>query len=202
MSRFRANRAELYVSRQGGISLGDPPARGDGINFVVSDALARFWIIERLPGLSSYTELERYAARQFQQIFGDDPASWIIRIDPAPFTKQWLVCALPAEIAIDLPRKAEEKGWQVRGLLPHFISEYNAHCDSLKSEAAFCLASQEATTIGMVVRGEWKGIRVHPPLYRSKAGFKTLLQRDCLQCGINIDSLKQHVVGPLCEAAR
>lgn len=202
MSRFRTKDAEVHVSRQAGFSLGHPPRPGSCIDFVVSDALARYWIVERLPGLSGYAELERHAARQFQQIFGDDPDAWVLRIDPAPFARRWLVCALPASIAIELPREAVEKGWQVRSLAPDFIRTFNAHCRRLKGDAVFCLASHEATTIGMMIRGEWKGIRVHPPLDRSKVGFNALLQRDYLQCGIKNERIRPLVAGPLCEAAR
>lgn len=202
MSHFRTSDVEVYVPRQAEFSLRDPSVPHAGIKLIVSDAWARFWIVDRLPGLSSFTELERYAARQFQQIFGDDPASWVIRIDPMPFAARWLVCALPAEIALGLPRKAEEQGWRVRSIQPHFISELNAHCRTLSRDIAICLASQEATTIGLSYRGEWAGIRVHPPLDRSKAGFKALLLRDCMQCGLKIDKLKLQVFGPLCEAAR
>lgn len=202
MSRFRIEKVEAYVSRREAFFLSDPPAPRAGISLVVSDAWARFWILDRLPGLSSHSELERYAAMQFKQIFGDDPDAWVIRIEPTPFARRWLVCALPADIALDLPRQLEAKGWRVRALRPHFISEFNTRCRLLQGDVAVCLASREATTIGVVVEGEWKGIRVHPPLDRSKAGFRTLLQRDCLQCGVKIDSLRPHVFGPLCEAAK
>ena len=201
MSRFRTNPAERYVSRQGGVALGEPSVRGAAMNLVVSDALARFWIVERLPGLSSLAELHRYAALQFQQIFGDDPAAWAIRIDAAPFVKRWLACALPAGLVVDLQRQAKEYDWQIASLQPHFIREYNAHCRHLKGDVAFSVASAETTTIGVAVRGQWCGVRIHPSLERSQAGFKVLLQRDCLQYGVRVGALQPYLVGPLSEVA-
>lgn len=201
MSRSKTERVAVHVSRQGGIRCAESHQRGNDIDIVVSDALVRYWIIERIPGLANLAELELYAAEQFGQIFGDDPAGWVIRIDSVPFAKRWLACALPIGIASDLPRELHEQGRQVVSLQPHFVREYNRHCHALETSTAFCVAEEESTTIGLLVDGEWRGIRIHPPLDSAKADLDDYLRRDCLQCGIDAGTLKPCVVGSLREVA-
>jgi hypothetical protein len=202
VSLFRTEAVELRVSRNGSEPLLVPPHRGDMLDILVSDTLTRYWILERPAGLASAAELDLYAADRFAEIFGDDPAAWVLRVDPVPQAERWLACAVPAIFAVDLPRLAEEKGWRMRSVQPRFVREYNRHCRSLGPDAVFCVASQESTTIGLIADGNWRGIRVHPPLDRSGTSFGTLLRRDCRQAGIATDGLQPHIVGSLREAAR
>lgn len=202
MSRFGTKAAELHVLRSGVEPLRDPPRPGAGLDIVVSDALTRYWILERPAGIAGVAELDLYAAARFADIFGDDPAEWAIRVDPLPGADRWLASAIPALFAVDLPRAAAARGWRVRSIQPRFVREFNRHCRGLRAEAAFCVASQECTTIGLIAAGCWRGIRVHPPLDSGMASFATLLRRDCRQAGMAADGLLPVVVGSLREAAR
>ena len=202
MSLFRTETAELRISRRGVEPLPDPPEEGATLDILVSDALVRYWILERPAGLASAAELDLYAADRFAEVFGDDPAAWVLRVDPVPQADRWLACALPAIFAVDLPRLAEEKGWRLRNVQPRFVREYNRHCRELGNDAVFCVASRESTTIGLIADGRWRGIRVHPPLDRGGTGFGTLLRRDCRQAGITADGLQPHIVGSLRDFAR
>lgn len=201
MSLFRPEPAELHVSRRGRATLGDPPRVGAPLDILVSDALTRYWILDCPTGLASARELDLYAADRFATIFGEDPAHWVLRVDPAPQADRWLACALPASVAIDLPRQAEARGWLPRRVQPSFVREYNRHCRRLDRTAAFCVAAADSTTIGLIDAGRWRGIRVHPPLDRCKADFATLLRRDCRQAGMRVDGLQPVIVGVLKEAA-
>lgn len=203
MSLFRTEKtAELRISRNGNDPLLAPPRQGDMLDILVSDTLTRYWILERPAGLASAAELDLYAADRFAEIFGDDPAAWVLRVDPVPQAERWLACAVPAIFAVDLPRMAEEKGWRLHSVQPRFIREYNRHCRALGPDAAFCVASHESTTIGLIADGSWRGIRVHPPLDRTSTSFGSLLRRDCRQAGIATDGLQPHIVGSLRETAR
>lgn len=194
--------AELRILRGGVAPLQEPPNAGTPLNILVSDALVRYWIIERPAGLASAAELDLYAAERFAAVFGDDPAEWVLRVDPLPQAERWLACAVPAIFAVDLPRAAEGKGWKLRSVQPRFVHEYNRHCRDLGSEAAFCVASRESTSIGLISGGSWRSIRVHPPLGGATPDFSTLLRRDCRQAGLSADELQRVVVGSLRNAAR
>lgn len=204
MSRYKpetANTTELRVMRSGTEPIPDAPRPGAALDILVSDALTRYWILERPAGLASVEELDQYAAARFNDIFGDDPAEWVIRVDPMPGADRWLACAMPALFAVDLPRAAAERGWRPRHVQPRFVRDFNRHCASLGGDTAFCVASHESTTIGLISEGRWCGIRVHPPLDSATASFGTLLRRDCRQAGMATDGLQPVVVGSLREAA-
>lgn len=204
MSRFRINSpvAQLHVLRRGIEPLEDPPESGTPLNVLVSDALVRYWIIERPAGLASASELDLYATERFASVFGDDPALWVLRVDPLPRAERWLACAMPAIFAIDLPRAVEQKGWTLRSVQPRFVHEYNHHCRALGPDTAFCVASREGTSIGLIAEGSWRSIRVHPPLGATTAEFSTLLRRDCRQAGVDLERFKRVVVGSLCNEVR
>lgn len=201
MSRFRPEAAELQVPRHGRVKIAAPPRPGAPLEICVSDVLTRYWILDRPAGLASANELDLYAAERFATIFGDDPGQWVVRYDPDPYRGSWLACALPTRVAIDLPRQAAEQGWRLRRLQPVFVRAYNRHCRRLGRTAAFCLAATDSTTIGLIVDGCWRNIRVHPPLDRSRMDFATLLRRDCRQAGLTGACPRPVIVGPLAEAA-
>lgn len=204
MSLFRTEppTAQLHVLRRGVQPLQPAPDAGASLNILVSDALVRYWIIERPAGLASAAELDLYATERFASVFGDDPAQWVLRVDPLPQAERWLACAVPAIFAVDLPRAVEQKGWTLRSVQPRFVHEYNRHCRELGPDTAFCVASREGTSIGLIAEGSWRSIRVHPPLGDTSADFSTLLRRDCRQAGVELERLRRVVVGSLRDAAR
>jgi hypothetical protein len=109
---------------------------------------------------------------------------------------------MPTLFAVDLPKSAEQKGWRPRHVQPRFVREFNHHCRKLGRAAAFCVASREGTTIGLIDAGSWHGIRVHPPLNQGAASFDTLLLRDCRQAGMAAESLQPVIVGSLRDRAK
>lgn len=201
MSRFRFEPVELFVPWRGPVNIDDPPRHGARLDICVSDALARYWILAAPAGLANVRELDLYAAENFAAIFGEDPADWTLRFDPDPRSRAWLACALPKAVSEELPRQAIARGWRIRHVQPQFVRTYNQNCRRLASTAVFCLAAADSTTIGVIVAGCWRNIRVHPPLDRSRADFATLLRRDCRQAGLPDSCPRAVVVGPLSERA-
>jgi hypothetical protein len=202
MNRYHHEATELHVSRRGCEPLQSPPQEGAMLDILVSDALTRYWILERPAGIADGTALDRYVADRFVEVFGDDPDAWVLSVNPLPQAERWLACAVPAIFAVDLPRLAEAKGWCLRSVQPRFLREYQRHCRDLGPDAAFCVASHETTTIGLIASGNWRGIHVHPPLDSSVDTFGAMLRRDCRQAGITTDRVEPHVVGSLREIAR
>lgn len=202
MSLFKTEVAVLHVLRRGTQPIAEPPTPGAWLDILVSDALSRYWILDRPAGTDSIAELDLYAADRFAEIYGDDPAEWVIRVDPQPRADRWLACAIPILFARELAQSAVARGWRVRHVQARFIREFNAHCRQLGREAVFCVASQESTTIGLIADGRWQGIRVHPPLDRSTASFQTLLRRDSRHAGVSMAGVEPVIVGSLRKAAR
>lgn len=201
MSRFKPEPCELFVPRRGRPALAAPPRAGAPLDICVSDALTRYWILDCPAGLASARELDLYAAERFAAIFGEDPAQWVVRYDPDPLSRTWLACALPATVAVDLPQQAAERGWRPRRVQPRFVRAYNRHCRRLERTVAFCLAEADSTTIGLIVEGAWRNVRVHPPLDRSRSDFASLLRRDCRQAGLTGECPRPVIVGSLAEWA-
>lgn len=197
MSLRKTEAAILHVTRSGPRPLQKAPRHGALLDILVTDRVARYWILERPPGLAGTAELDLLAAERFAAIYGDDPADWTIRVDPAPWSERWLACAIPLRYATELPRTAAVEGWRVRQVQSRYIREFNRCCRHLDANTAFCVAARECTTIGLIVQGQWRSIRVHPPLTHSSAGFDTLLQRDCRQADLSTAVLRPVVVGSL-----
>ena len=202
MSPSRTEAAILHVTRSGPRPLAKAPRPGAPLDILVTDSVARYWILERPAGLAGTSELDLLAAERFAVLYGDDPADWAIRVDPSPWTDRWLACAIPVRYATELPQSAAAEGWRVRQVQSRYIREFNRCCRHLDADTAFCIAARECTTIGLITKGKWRGIRVHPPLTRSTASFSTLLQRDCRQAGLSTETVRPVVVGSLRERAR
>jgi len=195
VSLLKTKAALLRVARDGAAPLPAAPSPGAALDIVVDDTVARHWIVERPAGLADAAELDAFAAARFTALFGADPAAWVVRVDPVARARCWLACALPAVLVTELSQTAAAQGWRVRRLQSRFVREYNRHCRRLGPTAAFCVASRSGTTLGLLAAGEWRSIRVHPPLSRSAADFAQLLQRDCRRVGVDADGLPTFTVG-------
>ncbi len=202
LSTRKTETAILHVTRSGPHPLAPAPCPGAPLDILVTDCVARYWILERPSDLADTADLGRLAAERFTAIYGDDPADWVIRVTPSSWAERWLACAIPACYATELPRTAAAEGWQVRQVQSRYLHEFNRCCRHLDADTAFCVATRECTTIGLIAAGTWRGIRVHPPLTLGTAGFGTLLQRDCRQAGLSSGVVHPVIVGPLRERAR
>ena len=95
----------------------------------LSDALARSWIVERLPGLASVQEIEALAGDQMRRLYGDnnaDSADWVIRLDTTPFVSRWPAIALPKWLLDLLVEIAVTQGWQLTKIQTRFVQRLNA----------------------------------------------------------------------------
>jgi hypothetical protein len=200
VSRFGIKPMHWKVGRDSTATLPEAPRSAPLLDIVIADTLARYWLVTPPAGLASGSELDLYLADQLATIFGDDPSRWSLRVDPVPGGSAMLACALPLEITTRLTEQATRQGWTTRHLQPRFIYEYNRHCHRLPSCAAFCVASRDSTALALIANGQWRSIRVHPPLNRTGVNFTTLLRRDCHQAGLAADELARHVVGSQAKA--
>lgn len=162
----------------------------------LSDALARSWIVERLPGLASVQEIEALAGDQMRRLYGDgnaDSAEWVIRLDTTPFVSRWPAIALPQWLLDLLVETALTQGWQLGKIQTRFVQRLNAERSNSLSRrkcVVYSLDTPDGLTIGIRNTEEWLALRTHPPLALLGAQLPAMLRRDCRAAGVNLDDCR------------
>lgn len=185
------------------------PAGRRSLHVSVSDALARNWIVERLPGLASLPEIESLARDQMQQLFGDKPADagrWAVRLDAVPFVRYWPAIAIPQALLDSLVEIAAQHDWELGKIQTRFVASFNAlpwRPFSRPANAVYAQATRDALTIGIRRANEWLALRTHPPLELLGAELPVMLRRDCTAAGLRLEDCRIHTLHwPLHKAAR
>lgn len=162
----------------------------------VSDAIARSWIVERLPGLASVQEIEALAAAQMQQRYGDsdgEAAEWIIRLDAMPFAQRWPAIALPKALLALLLEFATLQGWVLGKIQTRFVRCLNAEPKPLFSRSkvvVYSLDTPDGLAIGIRQKQAWLALRTHPPLALLSTSLPAMLRRESRAAGLNLDDCR------------
>lgn len=180
---------ETPFSSEGGLApmllerLRSPAWRELPLHVTLSDAWARYWITRRVDGLRDGRELDALVASEFAINFGDDSADeWQIRLDPDPTAKAWLCCALPKAVIVAL---GDACGDRLVSVQPHFVRAWHRHRREFGKGGLLSLAGGEATTVGVLVDGDWHDVRMYPPLGGNSAAA-AVVDRFALLTGIDI----------------
>lgn len=169
------------------------PSRQHRLDITISDALARSWIVERIPGLTTPQEVSALAESQMQDIYGDSMAAvehWAVRVDATPFAEQWPAIALPKAMLELLFELAADKGWSVGLVTTRFVSGINARRGNIFSRPGaeiFTLESSDGLTIAIRDKTQWRALRTHPPLALLGTELSAMLRRDCQVAGLQIE---------------
>lgn len=154
------------------------------LHVTLSDAWARYWITRRVEGLRDGRELDALAASEFAINFGDEGRDdWQIRLDPDPTAAAWLCCALPKAIVAAL---AEACGDRLASIQPHFVRAWHRHRRRLAHGGLLSLAGADATTVGVLIDGEWHDVRTYPPLSKGSTAA-AIVNRFALLAGLDVD---------------
>ena len=185
------------------------PAGRRTLHVSVSDALARNWIVARLPGLASLPEIESLALDQMQQLYGDRPADagqWAVRLDAEPFVSGWPAIAIPQALLDSLSEIAAQHDWQLGKIQTRFVASFNAlpgRPFGRSAIAVYAQATRDALTIGIRRANEWLALRTHPPLQLLGAELPVMLRRDCTAAGLRLEDCRIHTLHwPPHKAAR
>lgn len=166
----------------------------------LSDAVARSWIVERLPGLASMQEIEALAGDQMRHLYGDnnaDSGEWVIRLDATPFAGRWPAIALPKLLLDLLVDIAVTQGWQLAKIQTRFVQRLNAERRNLLSRQKFVVYSldtPDGLTIGIRNTQEWLALRTHPPLALLGTELPVMLRRDCRAAGLSLDDCRMRAL--------
>ncbi|RIX49506.1 MAG: hypothetical protein D3M94_00395 [Rhodocyclales bacterium GT-UBC] len=166
------------------------------LDVTVSDALARSWIVERVPGLSTPQEVAALAESQMQDIYGDSMEAaglWTVRVDATPFAEQWPAIALPKALLELLFELAAGKAWSVGQVTTRFVAGVNArHGNPFRRPGAevFSLESSDGLTIAVRDTSQWRALRTHPPLALLGTELSAMLRRDCLAAGLQAENCR------------
>lgn len=174
-----------------------PPGRRV-LEITLSDALARSWVAERLPGLTSRDEIDAVALDQMRSLYGDarsDFAEWVIRLDAEPFCEKWPAIALPKALLDLLAGLVTGRDFRPGRIQTRFVRSFNAlrsHPFRRQNTAVYCLNAPDGLTIGIHGARQWQALRTHPPLRLLGADLPTMLRRDCRAAGVPIEGCRVH----------
>ncbi len=191
------NNELLAELRAGLLSLcGALPSGKRTLEISLSDAVARSWIVERLPGLASVQEIEALASDQMSHLYGDsssDSGEWVIRLDATPFVHHWPAIALPKALLDLLIEIAASQDWQLGKIQTRFVRSFNAersHFLRRPKLVVYSLDTPDGLTIGIRNTQEWLSLRTHPPLAILGSPLPAMLRRDCQATGLALDDCR------------
>ena len=166
------------------------PGRLGAVVLTVSDALARSWMVERLPGLANQREIAALAEGQMIDIYGDAvdaQGQWRVRIDAEPFATHWPAVALPEDLLAAVEAVVGERGGVLTAMSTRFVARFNARRRGFRRQPApraYVLELADAVTVGIRDGQQWYSLRTHPPLARMATSLETIIRRDCRAAGL------------------
>lgn len=161
------------------------PAGRRRLDITFSDALARSWIVERIPGLRDPAEITALAEAQLQEIYGDssDAASqWLVRVDAMAFAGAWPAMGLPRALLDIFETLAAGGNWSLGKLESSFVAAFNGRRKRPFQRAGtdlHALATDDALVIGIRNGTHWRALRSHPPLHLLGGDLPAMLRREC-----------------------
>lgn len=170
------------------------------LEITVSDALARCWIVERLPGLASPQEIDGLAYDQMQRLYGDNSAEasqWAVQVDATPFASHWPAIAIPKSLVDLLLETFGARGCQIGKIQTRFVRSFNTQSGNSilpQKHAVYSLETADGLTIGIRNAREWQALRTHPPLSLLRTDLLAMLRRDCRTLGLRIEDCHVHAL--------
>lgn len=166
-------------------------AGGMGAAFVLSDELARLWLVTPPVQAVRLADLEGAAALRFHTLYGEMPAAWHISADwnaSAPF----MAAAIPRLLKSAIENSAAQHGLTVTGIVPHFVAAWNRHAGALKNGAWFGVAQAGVLALAACEDGQLRALRhVAIPHGADHYWLTQTAQREALLLGLQAPSLIQ-----------
>lgn len=168
------------------------PARKRVLEITLSDALVRSWIVDRLPGLASLSEIEALADAQMRDLYGDDNGDQRMahQVDATPFAQHWPALALPNTLLDLLIEIAGLHDWQLAKIQTRFVRGFNnwrSNPFKRSQRVVFSLDTPDGLTIAIRNAEQWLALRTHPPLKLLGADLPAMLRRECRAAGLLLE---------------
>ncbi len=156
--------------------------RGTQRRVVLSDRFARYLVVERPQGISSFNELELAISARFEEAFDASSAQWDIAVDARTFAHRFFACATPRR-ALEEIRTAFAENGQCDSIRPYLVCELNRLARRLPAESWFATAARDSVALASIARGEVQQIRVLPCPSPTSSTIAELVERERLLAG-------------------
>jgi len=164
---------------------------GMGAAFVLSDELARLWLVTPPVQAVRLADLEGAAALRFHTLYGEMPAAWHISADWNASTP-FMAAAIPRLLKLAIENTAAQHGLTLTAIVPHFVAAWNRHAGALKNGAWFGVAQAGVLALAACEEGRLRALR-HIAIQHGADHYwlTQAAQREALLLGLQAPSLIQ-----------
>lgn len=133
--------------------------QGTRVRIVIGDLLARYLVAPVPQGARSIAELREASRLRFQDIYGEDLASWAVMMDLAPWTPDHLGSALPKALVDGVRGACRNASLPIDGIVPFGISEFNRHHRTMAFRSGWFVAVGAASVwMALKSRNGWRHV--------------------------------------------
>ncbi|AXA91824.1 hypothetical protein [Massilia sp. YMA4] len=158
---------------------------------VLSDELCRLWQVNPPPGAARLADIEAAAALRFHALYGEAPAAWALSADwdaKQPFH----AAALPRALLAVLQALADDKGFHLVEIVPHFVTGWNRWQRALRAGAWFGQWHDRLLTLAAIDEQGLRAIRAVPvPAGADHYWLTQIVNREALLLGLQPPALVQ-----------
>ena len=156
--------------------------RGTQRHVVLSDRFARYLVVERPQGITSFAELELAVSARFEEAFDASGAQWDIAIDARTLAHRFFACATPRRALEEIRTTFAENG-ECDSIRPYLVCELNRLARRLPAECWFATATRDSLGLAGIAHGEVQQIRVLPCASPTSSTIAELIERERLLAG-------------------
>jgi hypothetical protein len=167
--------------------------RGTRVSIVISDFLTRYLVAPVPAGARTISEVHYATRLRLEDIYGNDGASWMLRMDLAPWAPNLLGCALPSTLVDGLSEICRAASLPLDSIAPFGISEFNRHHRSMAFRSGWFVAI-EPSSIWMALKSRigWHYVQTRRPSTEGLAAISRWIAQGELRAGMD----KQRVPAP------
>jgi hypothetical protein len=129
--------------------------RNASAKLVLSDALARFWMVQPPLNASTMSDLQAATAARFQTLYGESPSQWTIQAD-YQHDRPYLAAAIPSAWLEAIEAVKRDFHMKINEIAPQSVVAYNRWHHLL--QAGSWLVNHQEGKIAIAITGEKKHI--------------------------------------------
>jgi len=133
----------------------DNGLRNSSAKLVLSDALARFWMVQPPLNASTMSDLQAATAARFQTLYGESPSQWTIQAD-YQHDRPYLAAAIPSAWLEAIEAVKRDFHMKINEIAPQSVVAYNRWHHLL--QAGSWLVNHQEGKIAIAITGEKKHI--------------------------------------------
>ena len=167
--------------------LKDNGLRNASAKIVLSDALARIWVVDPPLNTSSLSDLQAAAAARFQVLYGETPAQWVIQADYQA-DRTFLAAAMPSAWLEAIAVVRRDFQLKINEIAPQSVVAYNRWHHLLQAGA--WLVNHQEGKIAIAITGgkkhiiAYRHIQCRPQDIADESSFTQFLRQQALLMSI------------------